>query len=166
MNTFLLNAQQSWQESTAPFRQRWLLLAPREQQLLKILGVFTAVLVLIYGIWLPSRHAAQKARGQYASNVELLQSMPANTGGTGTNASTAGSVLGVVSSAAAAQGLTLSRIEPEGDVQARVWIEHADFNNVATWLATLSTQGIKLQEAQTEKNSDGKGVSARFVLSR
>jgi type II secretory pathway component PulM len=166
MNTFLLNIQQSWHESTTPFRQRWLLLAPREQQLLKILSVFTAILVLVYGIWLPSRHAAQKARGQYASNVELLQSMQANAGDGGSNASATGSVLGVVSSAAAVQGLTLSRIEPEGDAQARVWVERADFNIVATWLATLSTQGIKLQEAQTEKNSDGKGVSARFVLSR
>lgn len=166
MNSFLTDFQKSWQESTAPFRQRWLLLAPREQQLLKIMGIFATALVLIYGIWLPSRHAAQKARGQYASNVELLQSMQANAGAGSASQAAGGSVLGVVSSAATAQGLTLSRIEPEGDVQARVWIEHADFNNVATWLAALSVQGIKLQEAQTEKQGDGKGVSARFVLSR
>lgn len=167
MNTFLTGLQQSWQESMAPLRQRWLLLAPREQQALKVLGIFTAVLILVYGIWLPSRHAAQNARAHYANNLELLQLIQASAGQAGANGSVAtGSVLGLVSSAAGVHGLTLSRIEPEGEEMARVWVEHADFNTVAAWLAALSVQGIKLKEAQAEKQSDGKGVSARFVLSR
>jgi len=167
MNAFLVSLQQSWQESVAPLRQRWLLLAPREQQALKILGIFAVALILVYGIWLPSRHAAQNARAQYANNLELLQLIQSSTGQLGASHSAAtGSVLGVVSTAASVQGLTLSRIEPEGEDLTRVWIERADFNTVAAWLATLSAQGIKLQEALAEKQSDGKGVSARFVLSR
>lgn len=168
MNAFLLSLQESWQESTAPFRQRWLMLAPREQHVLKILGIFSAVFLLVYGLWLPSRHAAQNARAQYESNRELLQRMQSSAGqlGSSNGVMTGGSVLGGVSAAANNEGLTLSRIEPEGEGQVRVWVERADFNKVAAWLAKLSSQGIKLQEAQAEKQSDGKGVSARFVLSR
>lgn len=167
MNTFLTNLQQSWQESMTPLRQRWLLLAPREQQSLKVLGVFAAGLILVYGIWLPSRHAAQNAQARYASNLELLQSIQASAGQfSGNRSAGTGSVLGIVSNAASAQGLALNRIEPEGEDLTRVWLERADFNTVATWLAALSTQGIKLQEFQAEKQSDGKGVSARLVLSR
>lgn len=167
MNDFLMSLKQSWQESMAPLRQRWLLLAPREQQALKVLGICMAVLVLVYGIWLPSRHAAQNARAKYSSNLELLQSIQGNASQfSGSHSTGTGSVLSVVSHAAGVQGLTLSRIEPEGEELTRVWLERADFNTVATWLATLSTQGIKLKEFQAEKQSDGKGVSARLVLSR
>lgn len=167
MNDFLPGLQKEWQESLAPLRQRWLLLAAREQQALKILGIFTAVFILIYSVWLPSRQAAQNARAKYASNLELLQSLQASAGQfSGNHAAGAGSVLSVVSTTAGTQGLTLSRIEPEGEDLTRVWIERADFNTVATWLATLSTQDIKLKEFQAEKQSDGKGVSARLVLSR
>lgn len=167
MNGFFASVQQNWLESMAPLRQRWLLLAPREQQALRILGICLALLVLDMGIWLPSRHAAQNARVQYVNNLELLQLIQASAGSSGGNHSAAtGSVLSIVSNAASTQGLTLSRVEPEGEEQARVWLERADFNTVATWLATLSAQGIKVQEAQAEKQSDGKGVSARFVLAR
>lgn len=167
MNAFFMSLQKSWQESMAPLHQRWLLLAPREQQALKVLGIFAAVLILVYGIWLPSRHGAQNARAQYANNLELLQLIQASSGQFGpSHAVTTSSVLGVASNAAVAQGLTLSRIEPEGEDLTRVWIESADFNTIATWLATLSAQGIKLKEFQAEKQSDGKGVSARLVLSR
>lgn len=161
--------RQSWRESTAPLRQRWLLLAPREQNALRILAVFAALLILVYGLWLPSRQAAAKYRQQYEKHRELLVLMQNNsqqlrhagsTGGGG------GSILGAVSGTAVASGLTLSRIEPEGDGQVRVWLERADFNRIAGWLASLAAQGITLKEAQAEKQGDNNGVSARLMLSR
>jgi general secretion pathway protein M len=166
MSELVANLKQSWQESIAPLRQRWLLLAPREQQMLRVLGIFAAILLLVYGIWLPSRHAAENAQRQYESNRELLMQLQAS--GTAVHSASAmgGSLLGNVSTAAGGSGLTLARIEPEGDSQVRVWVEKADFNTVARWLATLSAQGLRLQEAQVEKQSEGSGVSARLVLVR
>lgn len=166
MSEFVSHLKQSWQESMAPLRQRWRLLAPREQQMLRVLGIFGALLLLVYGIWLPSRHAAENAQRQYESNRELLMQLQASGSVVHNPVAMGGSLLGNVSAAAGNSNLTLSRIEPEGDSQVRVWVEKADFNAVARWLAVLSSQGLRLQEAQVEKQSEGGGVSGRLVLVR
>lgn len=167
MNEFMTTLRQSWQEAIAPLRQRWLLLPPRDQQFLRILGIVLAIVFLVYGIWLPSRAAAQKAELQYEQNRELLALVQSSAGHAGKGpAATGSSLLAQASDAAGSRALTLSRIEPEGDTQVRVWVERADFNAVAAWLATLSAQGVSLQEAQVEKQGDGLGVSGRFVLTR
>lgn len=168
MSEVISSMCQSWQEAIAPLRQRWLMLAPRDQQFLRVLAVVIALVILVYGIWLPSHRAAQKAELQYEKNRELLALIQAGKGqGTSASPEAAGSSLLVLASdAAAANALVFSRIEPEGDAQVRVWVERADFNAVAAWLARLSSQGVKLQEAQAEKQGDGRGVSARFVLTR
>ncbi|MGH8492092.1 MAG: type II secretion system protein GspM [Moraxellaceae bacterium] len=167
MNEFITSLRQSWQEMLAPLRQRWLVLSPRDQKVLRVLGVVIAIVVLVYGIWMPSHRAAQKAQIQYEQNRELLTLIGGSRAQAGRNAPVAdGSLLVLASNAAASSALAFSRIEPEGDALVRVWVERADFNAVAAWLARLSAQGVSLQEAQAEKQGDGQGVSARFVLTR
>lgn len=167
MRETLNTLRQSWLEAIAPLRQRWLMLTPRDQQFLRVLGMVTLLVILVYGIWLPSQRAAQKAELQYEQNRELVAMLQAANGQTASAGQMAsGSLLVLASDAAAANALVFSRIEPEGDAQVRVWVERADFNAVAAWLARLSTQGVKLQEAQAERQGDGRGVSARFVLTR
>ncbi len=168
MSELMTSLQQSWQEAVAPLRQRWLMLTARDQQFLRVLGIFIAGLVLVYGIWLPSRAAAAKAELQYEQNRELLATLRSSSGSpaAGSASAATGSLLVLASDTAASSSLTFSRIEPEGDAQVRVWVDRADFNTVAAWLARLSAQGVKLQEAQAEKQGDGRGVSARFVLTR
>lgn len=165
MSSVVDNLRESWQEATAPLYQRWVALQPREQRALAIAGAVAAVLVLIYGIWLPSQLAAEKAQSRYESNrALLLQLQAASAPASGGNVA-AGSVLRIASDLAAASGLALGRIEPEGDGGVRVWLENADFNAVAGWLATLSAQGVRVEEAQVERQSNGT-VSARFALAR
>ncbi len=166
MSEFMSSLRQSWQEAVAPLRQRWLMLSPRDQQFLRVLGVVIVLVILVYGIYLPSHRATQKALMKYEQNRELLALIQASQGQSAGNQAVAGSLLVLASDAAAANALVFSRIEPEGDDQVRVWVERADFNVVAAWLARLSTQGVKLQEVQAEKQGDGRGVSARFVLTR
>lgn len=167
MNAIMESLRKSWQESAAPLRQRWLLLAPSEQRALRILGAFLGIVVFIYGVWLPSRHAAENARAAYENNRELLAWMQtAAKHLEGGSAAASGSILGVVSNQAAASGLALSRIEPEGDARVRVWLDKADFNVAAGWLGKLAGQGVKLEEVQIEKQGDGSGISGRFVLAR
>lgn len=157
----LASLGKSWREAIAPLLQRWSLLQEREQ---RALGILIAALLAfaLWGLWLGSHRAAQKAELQFASTRALLQELqqasPAVTPG-------GGSVLRAASDAAAASGLGLSRIEPQGDGGVRVWLEKADFNAVARWLATLSAQGLRLEQAQVEKQAEG-GVSAQFTLAR
>lgn len=165
MNEFLKNLQQSWQEATAPLYQRWAQLQAREQLVLAVGAAFALILLLVYGLWLPSHHVAQKAQQRFEANRVLLQELQSQTGVAAGGAAAPGSLLRLASDAANAGNLALSRIEPEGDGGVRVWLEKADFNVVAAWLATLSAQGIQLREAQVEKQSGG-GVSARLALSR
>jgi len=164
MKAFLGNLQQSWQDSIAPLRQRWRALEPREQRALGIGGAAVLLLFLVYGLWLPSQRAALKAERQFDSNRALLLELQARTPA-GSAPGAGGSLLGTASGTAGRAGLTLGRIEPEGDNRVRVWIEKADFNKVAAWLATLAAQGVRLDEAQIERLAAG-GVSARFTLSR
>lgn len=165
MNPALESLRQSWQEALAPLQQRWAQLQPREQRVLTIAGVLLVLLLLVYGLWLPSRLAAQKAESSYAGNRALLLQLQQQGPAPGSNTGSGGSLLRTASDAAARINLGLTRIEPEGDGRVRVWMEKADFNTVAAWLASLSAQGVKIDEAQVEKQSDG-GVSARFALSR
>jgi general secretion pathway protein M len=165
MNSALENLRQSWQESMAPLQQRWSQLQPREQRALTVAGAVLALLLLVYGLWLPSRLAAQKAEAGFAGNRALLLQLQQQGPAPGSTAASGDSLLRTASDAAARINLALTRIEPEGDGRVRVWMEKADFNTVASWLASLSAQGVRIDEAQVEKQSDG-GVSARFALSR
>jgi general secretion pathway protein M len=164
MKTLIANLQQSWQETMTPLRLRWLALEPREQRVVGLGGAMVLLLVLVYGLWLPSHRAAENAEKQYQRNRSLLLELQARApAGNGTSAT--GSLLGTASATAGSAGLTLGRIEPEGDNRVRVWLDKADFNRVAAWLATLSQQGVRLEEAQVERLAEG-GVSARFALTR
>lgn len=166
MKAFLVQLDNQWQESTAPLRKRWVQLAPRERLSVTVLGVCVLLTILVFGIWMPSHRAAEKARMAHDSNRELLLWMKANADRARSVPSASGeSVLGSVNGAAGTVGLALSRIEPEGDQAVRVWVERGDFNTVAKWLAQLSASGIVATEAQVEKQATG-GVSGRFTLSR
>ena len=166
MKAFLVQLDNQWQESTAPLRKRWVQLAPRERLSVTVLGVCVLLTILVFGIWMPSHRAAEKARMAHDSNRELLLWMKANADRARSAPSASGeSVLGAVNGAAGTVGLALSRIEPEGDQAVRVWVERGDFNTVAKWLAQLSASGIVATEAQVEKQATG-GVSGRFTLSR
>lgn len=165
MSESMAGLRQGWREAIAPLHQRWVMLQPREQRALTVMGVFAAVLLLVYGLWLPSRTLAQKAQQRFETQRALLLQLQGAGGASPGMPTAGGSVLRVASDSAAAGGLVLSRIEPEGEGGVRVWLEKADFNAVARWLAALSAQGIHLEEAQVEKQSDG-SVSARFALAR
>lgn len=166
MSQVLANLQQSWRDATAPWRQRWLLLAPRDQRVLLLLAVVILAVVLFYGVWQPSHRAALKMQQQFEQN-RLLVSELARQGPRAAGPVTSGaSLLSVVSESAAAAGLSFSRTEPEGDAQLRLWVERTDFNQLAAWLAALSAQGVRVQEVQVDKQADGQGVSGRLVLVR
>lgn len=160
----LATLKQSWTEAVAPLRQRWALLEQREQRALLILGA-ALFAFLLWGLWMTSHRSALKAEQQLTQARTILRELREATPAAGSTAAAGGSVLRAASDAAAAGGLALNRIEPEGESRVRVWLEKADFNAVATWLAALSQQGIRVEEAQVEKLADG-GVSARLALAR
>jgi type II secretory pathway component PulM len=152
-----------------PLRQRWEQMPPMDRLVWSVLAGVSTVVVLVFGIWLPSHHATQRARQEYQNNQELLGYIQANAaraqaaGGVVSGGSD--SILTVVNNSAAANGFTLRRFEPQGD-RVRIWLDGVGFNKVAGWLNQLSQQGVNAVSAEVEKQQDTGLVSVTLTLSR
>ena len=139
-------------------------LSPRDRMALIALVAFTAISLIGLGT-LQLHRAANKAEmqaGQERGTLSWLQGIgPQLSGGNLGDSSL--SVLDMVSSAAAGQGITMQRFEPDGN-RVRVWLENADFGKVAAWMDLLERQGVKSQEVHFEQ--DAKGLNVRLVFGR
>ncbi|MDO8328911.1 MAG: type II secretion system protein GspM [Fluviicoccus sp.] len=139
-------------------------LPPRDRLALFIMvAVISAALVWLAG-WTLNK-AANKAQQQAMQERDTLTwlqaSAPQLAGGSLSNGGL--SVVDMVSSAAAGQGVTMQRFEPDG-TRVRVWLESADFAKVAAWLDTLERQGVKSEEVHFEQTD--KGLNVRLVFGR
>lgn len=138
-------------------------LSPRDRLAVIVLSVF--VLSSLIGLMsLKLYRAAEKAQQQAIQEKQLYIWLQANTpllsGGVSNNGM---SVLDTVSSSAGGLGINMKRFEPDGE-QVRVWLEGADFAQVANWLNSLSQQGVTAQEVHFEQNN--MGLSVRLVFGR
>lgn len=138
-------------------------LSPRDRLAVIVLSVF--VLSSLIGLMsLKLYRAAEKAQQQAAQEKQLYTWLQANipllSSGDGNNGM---SVLDTVSSSAGGLGINMKRFEPDGE-QVRVWLEGADFAQVANWLNSLSQQGVTAQEVHFEQNN--MGLSVRLVFGR
>lgn len=157
----------------------WSGLSPRERTLI---GVAAAILVLVggwYGVvnpllsaranaeraWLRTgddlvnvERAAARARAATGAPQKQQNSRPANQSAAGLRAATAG--------AARAAGLSISRLQPEGETAVRVWIDEAPATDVYDWLLKAEREhGLSVQEASlVSRRGDGR-VSVEVTLS-
>lgn len=165
-----MSIKQQIQTSLAPLQARFDALPERDQKALSTLAVFLIIMALVFGLWWPSHNAKKKAELEYQSAQNTLSWIKANQGmasaakTSGVN-NNGGSVLGVVSSSAAAYGFTLRRFEPEGE-RVRIWLDGVAFNKVAEWLLALEKQGISASDAQIERQQNTGLVSVRLSLGR
>jgi general secretion pathway protein M len=151
-------------------------LEPRERLVL-VVGVAISLLVLLYaGVWYPLErdvHRLQQSvldqratvawMRQAAQEVKQLRSS-----GEHRQVSTA-PLLTLVEQSARQAGLgsTLSRIEPQGESQARVWLEEAPFDAMVRWLGQVrQSQGLTVESIVLDPQKDAGLVNARLVLER
>ena len=166
MNTFLAQLQ-DW------FRG----LAPRERLLVSVGSVVVAITVLYLGIWEPLNKAHTRREADLAASRALaqrleviaaaVQSAHANGGGPAVN--TSASLLSAVDQASKTPtlGKPLSRIQPEGDNEVRVWIDGVSFEALIRWINELESRyGIGIQSADMDKDSLPGQVNARLTLVR
>jgi Type II secretory pathway, component PulM len=77
------------------------------------------------------------------------------------------SILAVVDSSAKQAGLgeALSRVEPTGDKGVRVWLDHALFNDLVSWLFTLHhTYSVGVNTVSLERGDSPGQVNIRLTL--
>ncbi|TXH03530.1 MAG: type II secretion system protein M [Nevskiaceae bacterium] len=152
-------------------------LAARERVMVASCAVVVAVTVLFLGIWEPlvKAHrkyevdlAAARALGQ---RLEVIAAQAQSAHGTSGAApvATGLSLLSAVDQAGKSGVLTkpLTRIQPEGDNEVKVWIDGVSFDALLRWIGELELRyGIDAQSVDIEKDATPGQVNARLSLVR
>ena len=153
----------------------WQNLNARQQRVLVIAGIVLASLrVYVWG-WEPLAESRDAERERVAQQQALLDWLNAlapmadQLQRSGTRPESLGerSLLGLADETARAAGLAgaLSRIEPTGDGQVRIWLDGADFVATMGWLENLSrNQPIQVGQLQVDRARSRGQVNVRVTL--
>lgn len=128
----------------------WSARAPREQVLLAVLAAVATVYVLIFMIWRPLEQARADARAAIRAYDAVAARARAAGPELGRRAAAATPAAAIGSSAAAA-GLTVRRLDPDGS-GARVTLEDAPYDATVRWMETLEREhALTVLEARLER---------------
>lgn len=161
----------------AQFQEWFRSLAPRERLLVGVGGVVVAITILYLGIWEPLSKAHSKREQDLAASQALAQRLEviaaavqkaqANGGGAAIN--TGASLLSTVDQVSknGTLGKPLTRIQPEGDHEVKVWIDGVSFDALVRWISELEGRyGIGIQTADLDRDTLPGQVNARLSLVR
>ena len=132
-------------------KAKWHGLNLREQRL--VLAMASAVLIfLLYSLlWQPLNDSISQTEKKLASQQALLSWVAENTAkyqkvkSTQGKKPSGGSLSSIVNRTAKQQQLTITRIQPQGEM-LQVWIDSAPFSQLLSWLEDLSNkEGLQVQ---------------------
>lgn len=157
--------------------QTWRQLAPRQQRLIMVAAVVIGLALWWVWLWEPMQLTQRQHQARVAQQqVELdwLQGMAPEVAALrerSVGASDLGdrSLLGVADQTARAAGLAgaLTRIEPTGNNQVRVWLDEADYGVALAWLQRLSAEyPIDIEQWAVERGTRSGQVTMRVTLAR
>lgn len=152
----------------------WSQLSKRDQSAVKWLAGFLSVLILLYGVAIPSYEYHHNARVRYINDTQLLEwlkqqeleinKIPAqNTSETG-NASK--SLLTVVTNTSKKHELTLKRVQPENEKKLRFWIESASVESILVWIEELEDMHLRIDSVVLERSDEAGVASIRGLVSK
>ena len=146
-------------------------LESRERYLLLLLVVFLGVLVLYLVVWAPINSYYESSLLKRDTQFSLIQYMRASekqaraAGGTKVVRATGQSLITEVSNSARQLGITLNRIQPEGDSAVSIWIDNVPFNDFINWIEQLNDrQGISVEQISIDRQDAPGLVNTRVVL--
>jgi general secretion pathway protein M len=147
----------------AAARDWWQARSSREQMLLGALALLALAALLLIAVVRPLEAARARAAGDIRTYDMLAMRLRA--AGPGLTAGVhRGPPAQIVSQTAAANGLTVQRVEPENG-KLRVVFADAPFEAVLRWVAEIErTSALRISEVQIERSAQGNGVSAQFLL--
>lgn len=157
-------------------RAYWSQLNRRQQRLLSAAMAVLVVAVLFVSVWEPllesrnfeqERVAAQRALLDWLEAVEPAAAA-LRQGQAGARDLGGRSLLGLADQTARAAGLAgaLTRIEPVGENQVRVWLDEADFTATMRWLEGLSiNHPVRAAQLEIERGRSAGMVNVRVTLS-
>ncbi|MGB4075684.1 type II secretion system protein M [Pseudomonas sp.] len=149
--------------------QRWRALAPREQLSLASLAGFLLLVLLYLTLWQPAQQRLAAARAAFETQRELnaylhSQAPLARSLASVPQASVDPARLqGLVTASATTQGLTIERLDSDGEGVLQVSVQAAPFAQLLRWFAALQEQGVQIAEAGLDRGGDNL-VAARLSL--
>lgn len=151
----------------------WENLSERERRLLFGGGALLVLALLYWGLWSPMASSLDSQRSAVASQQRQLSWMQQQATevtklrARGNQVKASGSLSAAVNGSARQLGITLSRIQPQGD-DLQVWIDQIEFNLLISWMGELqSQQGIIAQSLDLNAtDTPGQVRVRRLLLSR
>ena len=160
----------------APLRTRFEALQPREQLLVAAAGLVLSLALIWLVLWQPFA----LARSHRAEELESARSLAARIEQIGaqvqarpsSGAPVVGHDVSLLSAVDKASkdgvlGKPLSRINPDGENQVRVWIDDVPFDALLRWVDDLQSHyDVRVDNIAMERRSAAGVVSARLSLMR
>jgi general secretion pathway protein M len=154
----------------------WQQLNRRQQRLVMIAGLILLALLVYVQLWEPLAEARQAERERVAHNQALVDWLVAvrpvaeqmRREGSSRRDLGGRSLLGLSDETARAAGLAgaLTRIEPAGQDQVRVWLDGAEFLAVMNWLERLSRDHpVEVVQLAVDRAQRSGQVNVRVTLS-
>jgi len=145
---------------------------PQERTVIATLAVMVAILLLWALVWKPIADWSEVEDNRYRNAQSLLDWMQANEAraravakAQQTGGGSQRSLLPTITSTAAAQGLSLSRLQPESNGAVSVVLQAQQFNAMVRWLDTLqSSSGIVIQRVSVDAEGQPGYVNAQLRL--
>lgn len=143
--------------------------APREQNALKMLGVFLSIVLVWLLVIMPLHRYNSAAIADYRAQSETLQWMQDNRAAVGSVArktrEPGASLLTLANQGARNFGLAFKRYEPNANQGLNLWLEQVPFNQVVKWLDALERDyGIIAVELTASRRDEAGIVDVRVVL--
>lgn len=129
----------------------WESLATREQQIVAVGGVMLLIAVFYWGIWTPIANAEAdavnrlKAQQQTLAYVKETANKLAGLRQNGSRPTMQGSITNVVNQTAGRYGLTITRMQPQGN-KIQLWMDDVPFDALLGYLGDMVQQkGLSLE---------------------
>ncbi|WP_444944217.1 type II secretion system protein GspM [Microbulbifer sp. ZKSA006] len=158
-------------EQIEQWRQKWQALPPSDQRALGLLGIFGAVIFIIYGLYAPAKGFFDEARLRAEENRELVNWMESQRPtlerikpASGGSSAASGTLLQRVTSVAKQNQIVIKRFEPEGDNRIRLWIEEVRYQDLQPWLNRLMGDKLAVRTINLDALAEEGMVSARLTI--
>ncbi|MDX2349616.1 MAG: type II secretion system protein M [Porticoccus sp.] len=144
-------------------------LPEKDQKALKLLVLFIAPLLVYLLVIKPSFTYYAEAKADYQESRELLAWINSNK----TNISTAKSSPTIapnvplsqfVSTSADENKISISRLQPQGENNVRIWLSEAEFSALTDWLLKLTDKGLKISSITIDKTPASGVVNAQCLI--
>lgn len=158
--------------ATVPAQKLWVYYetaAPREQLVLKALGGFLALVMLLVLLILPLHRFNTDAIADYRAQQDTLAWMQSNRAAIGSSEqkqrAPGDSLLTLANQSARNFGLAFKRYEPNANQGLNLWLEQVPFNQVIKWLDALERDyGVVAVELTVSRRDAAGVVDVRVIL--